>query len=191
MNKYYANPKKYSVEDGYVRCNGVWGLRLDNSCKDYVIVLLGDLGKNLHHNEQLYWRSCNIPPQKGGLSHTAFTRWIEGDLCNPDSPDLYLKMRYSQFGKLWSKKFGWYLFKPLSEKDSHYFQTLHLLTTANNSKEFDEQILAITKIFIDSLNEKELVKGVSIMKENPKGIDKFEGFLENNNLKNAEMITFF
>jgi hypothetical protein len=164
---------------------------LDNSCEDYVIVLLGDLGKDLHYKEQLYWKSYNIIPQKEGFSRTAFSRWIEGDFCDPDKPDLYLKMRYDQFNKLWNEKFGWQLFKPLSEDDKHYFQTLHLLTTPDNIKEFDEQILSLTKIFIDSLNEKELVKGISITKGDAKGIDKFEMFLENKNLKISEMITFF
>ncbi|MCW3046959.1 MAG: hypothetical protein JWO74_1243 [Solirubrobacterales bacterium] len=26
LNKYYADPDRYTVEDGYVRCAGLWGL---------------------------------------------------------------------------------------------------------------------------------------------------------------------
>lgn len=190
LKKYYDNPIKYSVDDGNISCHSVWSLRLDNSCKDYVIVLLGDLGK-LHYKEQLYWKSFNIPPRKEGFSYTAFKRFFDGEPCNPESADLYLKMRFHEFNKSWKDKFGWELFKPLSKEDNHYFKSLHLLTSADNEKEFDEQILALTKIFIDSINEKDIIVGVEIKKENAKGIDKLEAFLESHKLKIPEMIEFF
>ena len=190
LKKYYDNPKKYSVSDGYISCHSIWSLRLDNSCKDYVIVLLGDLGK-LHYKEQLYWKSYNIPPREEGFSYTAHKRFFEGVPCNPESLDLYLKMKFSQFDESWVKEFGWSLFKPLSKEDYYYFKSLHLLTSEDNDKEFDEQVLALTKIFIDSLNEKELIKGIDIKKDNLQGIGKFEAFLEYKSLQLPEMIEFF
>ena len=83
------------------------------------------------------------------------------------------------------------IFKPLCKEDEHYFKALHLLTTSSNNKEFEEQILALTKIFIDSLNEQSLVVDVVVEKPNAKGIDKLEAFLKSKNLKIDEMITFF
>lgn len=62
LKKYYDKPQKYKVEDNYIRCGNLWGLRIDNNHKDYVIVFLGDLGSHLSQNEQLYWRHFNIPP---------------------------------------------------------------------------------------------------------------------------------
>jgi len=188
LKKYYDNPSKYTVNDGYISCQSVWSLRLDNDCKDYIIVMLGDLGR-LHYKEQLYWKSFNIPPREG-FSHTGLKRFFEGESCDPENPDLNLKMRMSQFSKKWNLKFGWDLFKPLSSKDVHYFKSLHLLTSEGNEKEFDEQILALTKIFIDSLNEKEIVKGVVIEKENARGLDKLDYFLRNRGISNSEMIKF-
>lgn len=190
LKKYYDNPVKYSVQDGYINCNSIWSLRLDNSCKDYVIVLLGDLGK-LHYKEQLYWKSFNIPPRKEGLSYTGFKRFFEGEPCDPVSLDLLLKMKYETFNENWNKKFGWKLFKPLSKEDSHCFKTLHLLTSDKNDKEFDEQILSLTKVFIDSINEKSISKEIAIMKENARSIDKLESFLAKHNLSFPDMITFF
>lgn len=190
LKKYYDNPSKYSVEDGRIYCNSIWSLRLDNSCKNYVIVLLGDLGK-LHYKEQLYWKSFNIAPQESGFSRTGYKRLFNGVPSNPDSADLLLKMKLESFNEFWIKKYGWYLFKPLSKEDFHYYKTLHLLTSSDNGKEFDEQILALTKIFIDSLNEKELIKNIEIDKQNPKGIDKLEAFLQNKNIIMPEMITLF
>ncbi len=190
LKKYYDNPQKYSVSDGHISCYSRWGLRLDNSCKDYVIVLLGDLGK-LQYKEQLYWKSYNIPPQEDGFSLTAYKRFFEGEPFDPQSPDLYLKMKFLQFDEAWRKKYGWSLFKPLSKEDFHHFKSLHVLTSEDNDKEFDEQVLSLTKIFIDSLNEKELTKDVDIKKDNAKGIDKLEAFLEHKGLKLPEIIEFF
>ncbi|MDR0820619.1 MAG: hypothetical protein LBN19_03795 [Endomicrobium sp.] len=99
-------------------------------------------------------------------------------------------MNFRIFSELWFKKYDWHLFNPLSKDDSHYLKALHLLTSQGNQKEFNEQILALTKIFIDSLNEKELVKRILIEKEDAKGIDKFESFLEYNNVMIPEEIKF-
>ena len=188
LNKYYNNPQKYTVEDGCIYCKGIWSLRVDNSCRDYVIVFLGDLGK-LSYKEQLYWKSYNINPEKG-MSSTGFKRAFLGQFSDPDNPDLYFKMRYKQFNENWNNKFGWFLFKPLSKEDEHYFSSFHLLTSENNEKEFDEQVLAITKIIIDSLNEKELQKNLNNLEKNDKGIDKFEKYLASNNLNFLYMIQF-
>ncbi len=190
LQKYYNNPNKYSVDDGRISCNKAWSLRVDNNCNDYVIVLLGDLG-NLHHKEQLYWKSFNIPPSKEGLSDTGFKRFFAGEFCDPVKADLELKMKLEQFNELWFKKYTWHLFKPLSKDDSHYLKALHLLTSQDNQAEFNEQILALTKIFIDSLNEKELVK--EIIEKKSKGIDKFESFLKHNNVmipKDIELLRY-
>ena len=188
LKKYYDNPHKYSVEDGVIHCIGVWALRLDNSCSDYVVVFLGDLGK-LNHKEQLYWKSHNIKPQNG-LSYTGYSRAFLGEPADPSTPDLYFKMKYKQFNDKWKAKYGWYLFKPLSTADDHYFISFHLLTSDNNEKEFDEQILSLTKIIIDSLNEEELKKILTTLESNDKGIDKFEKFLKENGLSYPDMIKF-
>lgn len=60
----------------------------------------------------------------------------------------------------------------------------------NEQREFDEQVLTLAKLFIDSLNEKELEKGLSITKENPKGLDKLEAFLLDKGLQYPKMIEF-
>ncbi len=114
---------------------------------------------------------------------------IEAKFTDPEQPDLYFKHKFEAFQEVWFKKFGWYLFKPLSEEDCYHFKSLHIPIT-NNRKEFDEQILSLTKILIDSLNEKELAKGISIEKENPKGIDKLEGFLNSKNVHFKNIIEF-
>lgn len=186
LQKYYNNPEKYEVQDGSIYCKGFWHLRLDNNHPDHVMVFLGDLGR-LSNKEQLHWKHYNI--YATGMSRTNFERSIEGKFSDPESPDLFFKYRFEEFQKLWYHNFGWYLFKPLSEKDKHHYSSLHIPTT-NEQKEFDEQILSLVKTFIDSLNEKELAKGLVIEKENSKGIDKFEAFLNSNGCSQSRMIEF-
>ncbi len=188
LNRYYDDPSKYEVGDGSVRCKGFWSLRIDNSLADSVVVFLGDLGK-LPHREQLYWKSHNILPQ-GGMSSTGFRRAFLGQWVDPDKPDLLFKVRLADFAGKWRKQYGWDLFLPLSESDSHNLESLHIPTTANNAREFDEQLLAIVKITVDSLNEKKLAEGSTSLKERAKSIDKLESFLKSKGHDLAEMIRF-
>lgn len=188
LKKYYDDPSQYEVHDGLVGRKGFWYLRIDNNLTDYVVVFLGDLGK-LPHKEQLYWKSHNILPQ-GDISSTCFRRAFLGEWADPEKPDLFFKARLADFADKWRSKYGWDLFLPLSESDSHYLEALHIPTTSNNAKEFDEQLLAIVKITIDSLNEKKLVEGCTSLKEEAKSIDKLDSFLKSNGYNLSEMILF-
>lgn len=160
LDKYYNDPNRYQVDDGCVYCERVWSLRVDNDQRDYAIVILGDLGR-LPHEEQLYWKGFNIaPPPEAKVSKTAFARWYEGRFCDPEFPDLKFKYQFRLFNEAWGKKYAWPLFLPLAQDDEHRFKTLHCLTQPNNANDFEEQILSITKVIIDSLNEAELIKRI-------------------------------
>lgn len=133
---------------------------MDNDQRDFAVVILGDLGR-LPHEEQLYWKGFNIaPPPEAKVSNTAFARWYEGRFCDPEFPDLKFKYQFRLFNEAWGKKYVWPLFLPLAQDDEHRFKTLHCLTQPNNANDFEEQILSITKVLIDSLNEVELVKDI-------------------------------
>ena len=114
---------------------------------------------------------------------------IEGNWAEqPETVDLFFKSKYIDFNKKWDKKFGWKLYKPLSEKDKYLFDSLHKITT-NNIKTFCEQTLTIVKLTIDRLNEKELAQGLTI-DSNVQGIGKFEKFLESKGMNIPDMYTF-
>ena len=68
--------------------------------------------------------------------------------------------------------------------------SLHIPISTDNAKEFDEQLLAIVKVVIDSLNEKELAAGSGSLTADAKGIDKLEAFLTANKRCVPEMIEF-
>jgi hypothetical protein len=189
LNKYYAQPQKYKVGDGHLWCGSLWALRMDNNHPEFVVVWLGDLGKDLPYNEQTYWRTFNIQPE-GGVSKTCFRRHLKGEFAEPESPDLLFKHELSQFKEIWENKYGWPLLLELDKKDQHLLTALHIPTTENQA-EFDSQILALTKILVDSLNEAELEKRISSSSEDMKGIDKLETFLKVSNIPEISLVVSF
>lgn len=48
----------------------------------------------------------------------------------------------------------------------------------DNQAEFDSQLLALTKVLIDSLNEQAIVRGLTTLAPNDKGITKVAKYLE-------------
>jgi hypothetical protein len=176
LNKYYQDPGKYSVEDGYIRCGSLWGLRLDNDNPDYVMVFLGDLGRDLSEKERNYWLNFNIPPQGRRMSKTTFRRSFMAEFADPSRPDHAFKHIYKGFRDKFKAKHGWDFFLPLHSDDQHFFTALHLPAN-DNQADFDAQLLALTKVLIDCLNEKEIAKRTQTIDQGDKGISKLAKFL--------------
>jgi hypothetical protein len=160
LDKYYHEPSKFSVEDGYLRCGGLWGVMMDNHHEDRVVAWLGDLGRDLPYEEQLHWRSHNIPPA-GGVSETFFKRQLLAQATDSDRPEHVFKSRYNELADTCQQKLGWMLLLPLSQDDLHFFDGIRVPAT-DEQKDFDELVLALTKILVDSINVKELNKLLSI-----------------------------
>lgn len=175
MAKYYNDPGKFSVEDGYLRCAGYWGVPLDNNHQKYVVVFLGDLGK-LPHKEQLYWKRYNVPPD-GRMSDVYFRRSMLGEWADATEPALVFKRTYERFGKHWHSKRGWELFKKLKPADAHHWTSLHV-PSVGNQKEFDEQIMSLTKLLVDRINEAEVGKRATLEPNDKGGITKFGRYLD-------------
>ena len=207
LSKYFQAVDKYSVQDGYLS-GPSWGIRIDNDrSDDYVVAALVDLGR-MPHREQLHWKSFNVlPPRNGFYSITTFSRWFDAIPTNCSvAPDLVFKQLYIQVNDKWRTKYGWSLFKELAADDQYHFETLHLMGQENDQKEFDGLIQSITKLIIDSLNEKQLVKAIDSTKpdvlrflseRNIKelkpsyiqgGITKFECFLISEGLLDSSVV---
>lgn len=161
LDRYYHDPSQFTVSDGAVRSKRGWLLRIDNDHKDFVLVHLGDLG-SVPYEEQLHWRSQNTPPQVSA-SKTAFTRDFEAGFADSEQPEHQFKAEYNRFQNEWHRKYGWYLFRPLSEGDSYLLDKLHI-PSGDNPAELDAQIIALSKILVNSINSSELLKicGASI-----------------------------
>jgi hypothetical protein len=140
------------------------------------MVFLGDLGRDLPYDARLHWRQFNVAPE-GGISETSYRRSFLSHFADPRAADLTFRDEYAGVLNDWSKTQGWPLFLSLSQGDSHLLATVRVPVTSSQA-EFDEQIGHLTKLLIDSLNEKEIAARAGALPENPKGITKLAGFFE-------------
>ncbi len=154
MQKYYSS-SDYEISDGYLHRTGAWSLRFDNNSPNHISVFLGDLGSDLPSKEQIYWKSFNLIPEGRKISKTNFERSFLGNYYDAENPEHRFKNMFRSLQEYWSKRHGWNLFLPLSPKDVHFFDSLRSMLTKEQS-EFDAQILALTKVTIDSINVKSL-----------------------------------
>ncbi len=159
LDKYYQQPGKYSVGNSLLSCGSLWCMPLDNDHDTKVCAWLGDLGQNLPYAEQLHWRSCNIPPQ-GSVSKTYHQRQILNMATDSDRPEHLFKRRYHELQKACDECLGWPLLLPLDPEDKHHLQSMRVPATDEQGV-FDNLVLGLTKILIDSLNEKQLKKLLS------------------------------
>lgn len=175
MQKYYGS-SKYKIQDGYLIKNGIWRLRFDNNSDDHISVFLGDLGRDLPEVEQIYWRSFNILPDGRQISRANFERSFLGNFYDSEKAEHIFKAKFNEFQEYWLKKYGWNFFLPLTEKDTHFFDSIRTLLS-NEQSEFDNQILGLAKSTIDSVNIKDLSKFLDV--ENEKSISLILKLIEN------------
>ena len=162
LDKYHDKPSIYLMGDTGVDCPW-WSMRIDNNHDDKVIVLLRDLS-SLPYTEQQHWRIYNIPPE-GDLSETYFKRYFEGSFTViSDRPEHRFKYRYADLQKESKKHLKWQLLKPLPSGDEYHLNALRIPAT-DEQRDFDELVLNLTKILIDSLNQEELKKLISLEQE--------------------------
>lgn len=175
LQKYYDDPDRYRVEDGYLRCGYLWGAQIDNDSEEYVSMFLGDIGRDLPASERHHWKAHNITPT-GGISATNFNRSFMAQPTNPTSPDLVFRSAYNQFNGRWRTVFDWDFFKELHGPDGQIIQRTHIPSN-ESGQEFDDQILGLTKAVIDSLNERGIVAELGSTVSDERGIQKLERFL--------------
>lgn len=189
LAKYYAEPERYTVSDGHLSCLGLWSCRIDNDLESSVAVFLGDLGRDLPYEERLHWRQFNIPPE-GGISETNFRRSFLAQFTEPKAADLVFRDEYERFSADWTVKFGWPFFLPLAPGDAHLADIIRIPVT-NSQGELDEQVLCLTKLLVDSLNEREFAKAVTSLPEGAKGIAKLDAFFQASGYEDGEAIVQF
>lgn len=177
LQKYANKPELYEIRDGSLICQSLWRLEIDNHYKNCIAVYLGDLGRDLPESERGYWKSYNIVGEEG-VSEVSFKR----DFCNifteSNMEDHRFQNTFNSLIDQWNEKYGWGLYLPLST-DDQYNLTQIRIPLGNSQPEFDQLVLALVKVLIDSLNEKQLmVNGDD--QANLKGISKLEKWLQAN-----------
>ena len=162
LDKYYQEPRKYSVEDTYFGCGSLWGAYIDNHHKDRVCMWLGDLGRDLPNSEQQHWRLHNIPPTDG-ISKTFFDRQLGAQFKNSDMSEHIFEQRYRDLQKVSQDNLGEQWLLPLNTVDTFHLQGMRIPAT-DEQRDFDEVVLSLTKVLIDSLNEAYLKKMIPFEK---------------------------
>lgn len=155
LSKYYQQPDKYEVNDGDIRI-GEYILRADTNHPDFVMVYLGDLGRDIPYSEQKYWKSKNISPESG-MSKVNFERSILGIFADPEAPEFIFKYAYKNLKSEWKHSFGWNLLKELNKEDQYRLRSLRVPVT-EDQQEFDSMVENLTIILVDSLNSREFNK---------------------------------
>jgi hypothetical protein len=152
LGKYYQEPRRYSINNSYLNCLHLWDIPFDTTSEGLIQVWLGDLGR-IPYKEQLHWRQFNVAP-RGDITKHRWLRDFMAEFANPNLEDDPIAYFYTAFNNLQKKsksKYGEEFFLELSDKDKHAYETLHMPLT-EEWKEFDEQIQAIAKVTVDSLN---------------------------------------
>ena len=181
LNKYFGNPQKYYVQDGHLWCGSLWSISIDNDHDDYVVVFLGDLGRDLNEKERHHWLGYNTPPHGRTLSKSQFRRSFMAEWSEAESVALVFKRKYLEFNCEFVKQRGWYFFSPLHADDEHCLKSLRL--PGNNIVEFEEALKWLVKLLVDSLNEKALSSYINNLEKGDKGITKAQKFFERLNVE--------
>ena len=184
LQKYLSHPELYSINDGHLSCQYLWGMAIDNHHKDCISAYLGDLGRDLPSEEQLYWKSYNIVSEEK-LSTVKFKRDFLNMFTEAEIIDLKFKADFAKFQDLWLKKRGWNFFLPFSAEDNYNFEQMRI-PVINSQEEFDHLVLSLVKSIIDSLNEKEMLKQLENREEIKGSISKLERLLSEKNIQNFE-----
>lgn len=163
LDKYYQHPEKYSVSEGIVRCGSLWGVQIDNHHQDKVCVWLGDLGRDLPHIEQLHWKAHNIPAADG-VSQTYFRRQILNQPAESLRAEHVFQKRYRELQKACDSHLGWPLLRKLGVADQYHLQNIRI-PAVEAQPSFDALVLSLTKVLVDSINEKKLTTLVSRAKK--------------------------
>lgn len=183
LQKYYAKPELYTITDGQLSCQSLWGIEIDNHHKDVVAVYLGDLGRDLPEAEQKHWKKYNVLTDTS-LSLTSKARDF---FCVPADSNIVehqFKRDYKQLVKQWEEGYGWPLYKPLSDGDAYVFDQIRR-PLGDSQAEFDQLVLLLCKLMIDSLNEKELSRNIDDT-SGLRGIGKLEQWIKNQDVEGYE-----
>jgi len=182
LKKYYDEPSRYRASEQHVSCQGLWDLPIDITDENLVQVWLKDLGR-IPYREQLHWRQFNVPP-RGGITQHRFRQDFLAEFVEPPSPVYQFRVAFGKVQKAAQARYGKDLFLPLRREDAHVLETLHVPVT-DEWVEFDQQVLALAKVTVDSLNVQLLARqtgceiGEKVLGKDINGsLDLFEVFLD-------------
>jgi hypothetical protein len=187
LNRYLANPDKYIIGDGVLKCGSLWSISIDNDDSSNLFIFLGDLLRDLPPSEWKYWKPFNQTSDKS-VSETFFKRSILGKEVEPNRPDLRFRGNYAIFQDSWSSKFDWMLFTPMTDEDAYVLNALHLPNTESN-KGFDDFFLYLGKLLPNSINISKLNQLTGIPKrDRSTNLERFALWLKASGFQEHEFV---
>lgn len=175
LKKYYDDTNLYTITSDRLVCGQKWGVEIHADETDRVMVYLGDIGRFIPKAHHFHWRSYNIPPTRK-MSMAAARRDFFNIPTETENPEHQFKNAYEDLQIAWHAAWGWSLHRPLEGGDVGIIKRLRI-PVDDTPAEFEAQILNLTRLLIDSLNEKEMGRQLSRVKGEP-GIAKLKRFLE-------------
>ncbi|MHB8432252.1 MAG: hypothetical protein ACYDCA_01365 [Candidatus Tyrphobacter sp.] len=177
LDRYYDDASDFSVESNTVARNGIWSIPYAVTDDGLVHVHLGDLAR-LPIEHQHHWRAYNVVSH-GGIPEDRFRRDFLAEWTESSDPIAGLKQALSQLQDATSQKYGEPVIRDLKAEDAHFLASLRVPAT-DDWREFDTQLLNITKPTSDSINVKllrELVPYVGEGDDKRTPIGLFEAWL--------------
>ena len=131
-----------------------------------------------------------IDTDKRRLSQVNISQKMQCDM----KPEHIFRQLYDELREASQKQLGWQWLLALHPADVHHLKSLRIPAT-DEQPDFDAMVLNLTKILIDSLNEKSLRKLIPCEKQeafkDKRGISLLDAVLHLNNLEGADThITF-
>jgi hypothetical protein len=175
LRRYYDEPSRFTISEDFLSENGYcWRLKFWPLPSEVVGVSLKHLRLDLPYQERLHWKQYNIVPSDR-FSSSDRQKENEAWRNEPEYVVGAFKDRLQCFRRLWHARKGWDLFRSLGAGDEYALNALHT-PMVNDQKEFDDQILNLTRLLIESINDKEIDRAVE-SGENDKSIRKLELYL--------------
>lgn len=183
LQRYYDDTSLYSVTASRLSCAHKWSVAIDNNTPGFVMVFLGDIGRDIPSTHWPHWLAYNVPPT-GHMSESHFRRSFLGQWVESESPEHLFKIAYRDLQNAWRDRYGWCLYR---EDDPQVSSTLQRLRIPLNETEteFRDQLLNLALILVDPLNEKKLTAELPKI-ENEKGIAKLKRYLEDQSYAHTE-----
>ena len=158
LNRYLADPDKYSVDDQSISCRNAWHLkvyRVNDAKQVYTYVTyLGDLP----HSEQVYWKSFNEPP-RAGMTQSAYDTDFQGDWLREENS---LRNIQNTVSDLEARGVGWF---KLREPD--LLSRLHRPLTDTNQS-WDDVVGKLAKIVNEGLQKPFFAKRLHLPDDVPR-----------------------
>lgn len=151
LDKYTNNPAKYTIADDHIAYLDQWLIPYSINKEDKVTVWLGDLGR-IPHNEQSYWKSCNIKPN-GEMNKKFIKRQLNAEWTDVIREEKKLLQLIDHIDDLFVSRYGNHIFNELSEADIQ-IKDAFSIPTNNSVPIYQTFLMQLCKLTIERINKK-------------------------------------